>query len=113
MSTDESGHITRQYAGTNISHSDCHTNANDSTRCVDFHLPTQSEVLGQVLEWKWKKYHKCSVDNSSKSVHSTCGTDGYCCRTTENFCPVGALKPIRDFDSGSAVSFKPDAESLK
>ena len=98
--------MTRQYAGTNISHIDCPTGTNDlESRCVDhfFGDPITLKALEQVSEWKWKKYHICSIEHSTKSMHYVCGIDGFCCRNTQNFCPVGALEPIRDFDSNSAV----------
>ena len=102
----KSGHMTRQYTGTNISYIDCPTGTNDlESRCVDhfFGESITSKALEQVSEWKWKKYHICSIEHSTKSMHYVCGIDGFCCRNTQNFCPVGALEPIRDFDSNSAV----------
>lgn len=106
VSSAKSGHMTRQYTGNNISYIDCPTGTNDlETRCVDhfFGKPINSKALEQVSEWKWKKYFDCSTEHSKNSLHYVCGIDGFCCRNTQNFCPVGAVEPIRDFDSNSAV----------
>ena len=108
LSLGESGHITRQY--TTTIGTQCDTNS--STRCVDHGLSNESKALEQVSEWKWKKYNSCSTDQSSQGFHSACGNNGLCCRNTENFCPVGALEPIRDMDSDSAVRSKSVFESL-
>ena len=104
MSSSESGHLTRLFIPTANQGTACPTNENN-LRCVDYNIPTESETLAQISEWKWKKYNKCSVSDSGQSLHTACGTNGYCCRNTENFCPVGALEPIRNFDDNSAVSF--------
>ena len=108
LSSGESGHITRQYSG-KIG-DPCDTNS--LTRCVDHGLPNESKALEQVSEWKWQNYNNCSTEQSSQGFHSACGDSGFCCRNTENFCPVGALEPIRDMDSNSAVSCKSVFESL-
>lgn len=94
----KSGHMTRQYNGYGI---DCSACPSDSLGCVDHYLPTESEALSHVSEWKWNKYNSCSASDHTAGDHTACGHNGTCCLNTENSCPVGALEPIRDFDDGA------------
>ena len=89
--------MTRQYNGDDIDLSACPSNLG----CVDHYLPTESEALSHVSEWKWKKYHSCSLSDYIAGNHTACGHNGYCCHNIGNSCPVGALEPIRDFDHGT------------